>query len=125
MTDYRKRLEAVAVDLAKYDTDCTLARSYGGPTMLPRHPVDDRRARQIVADLSKLLSEGERMRGALGRAERTLRAIADSDAWASPIATIKARDADDESLRDERVNMLLDAAAKAANLARQALGDTE
>jgi hypothetical protein len=59
----------------------------------------------------------EKLEEALVKAERTLRAIGESDAWAAPIAPVKARDADDENVRDERMNMLLEA----ADAAREAL----
>lgn len=56
LEEARERLERAVADLAAYDDACTLARAYGGPTMLPRHPIDDRRAREIAADLRLLLS---------------------------------------------------------------------
>jgi hypothetical protein len=64
-----ERLRQVRLDLAKYDDDCTLARAYGGPTMLPRHPIDDRRGRQIAADLHAAASRIEGLERALGRIE--------------------------------------------------------
>jgi hypothetical protein len=60
-----ERLREVRLDLAKYDDDCTLARAYGGPTMLPRHPIDDRRGRQIAADLHAAASRIEELERAL------------------------------------------------------------
>jgi hypothetical protein len=56
LEEARARLERIVADLAKYHDNCTLARAYGGPTMLPRNPIDERRSRQIATDLRRLLS---------------------------------------------------------------------
>lgn len=63
MTDLAQLIEAssrvatLQTDLERYANDCAEARNWGGPTMYPRHPVTEDRARrdahalQIVSDL--------------------------------------------------------------------------
>lgn len=43
----RQKLLAVGVDLTKYAADYADALTWGGPTIYPKHPLDERRAAEI------------------------------------------------------------------------------
>lgn len=45
LTQAMARLEQLGSDLSSYSTGCAEAREWGGPTIYPRHPVDEIRAR--------------------------------------------------------------------------------
>jgi hypothetical protein len=66
--DKATALREAAETLIAYADGCHDARYYwGGPTMLPRHPIDEARSRQLGLNIKALLAERERLRGALER----------------------------------------------------------
>lgn len=105
----RERVEAVIADLKKYDEDCDLARSYGGPTMLPRHPIDEGRARQMAADLRELLAEITRLRSLVDEARGVVERLAN----AADVYGVANLDTDD---LDEEATELQDATLAARSL---------
>lgn len=64
--DKATALREAAEALVAYADGCHDARYYwGGPTILPRHPIDEAKARPLGLNIKDLLAERERLRGAL------------------------------------------------------------
>ena len=63
-------LRGLKAELAAYRAGCIDARSWGGPTMYPPHPITEVRAGEMAKLLGALLDERDRLIGALkGSAE--------------------------------------------------------
>lgn len=59
-TEARARLLSDATEIRKWVADCADARTWGGPTIYPAHPIDEARASRMATDiLAALTSEAK------------------------------------------------------------------
>ena len=55
--DIYEPLDALMKDLEKWEHDEEDAKTWGGPTIHPQHPIDPKRAREVTRVLKKLLGQ--------------------------------------------------------------------
>lgn len=91
------RIEKLADDLMAYYEGCADARTWGGPTIYPKHPVDEARAyadakalRRVIA-LRSEREEGERIAALEGALERVGELVRDAKEMVNRVAAVRRK----------------------------------